>query len=99
MPITTVEGTLIELIRTAFPFNESAAPLPDLGKLDWLSLVATAAHHGLAPLTFAALKKGALLKDAPAGALAALRLAYVRTSVANQLAFQELAAWLDRFER
>src|SRR3954464_8067206 len=99
MPITMVEGALIELIRTALPFNESAAPLPDPGKIDWPSLVQTAARHGLAPLAFAALKKCALLKDAPASALESLRLAYVRTSVANQLAFQELAVWLDRFER
>lgn len=99
MPTTPVERTLIELIRAAFPFNESAAPPPDPGKINWPSLVQTATRHGLAPLLFAALKHGALVNGVPSAALDGLRLAYVRASIGNQLAFQELAVWLDHFER
>ncbi|MGA9773949.1 MAG: nucleotidyltransferase family protein [Blastocatellia bacterium] len=95
----TVESTIVELIRAAFPLDESAAGLPDLGATDWPLLVKTAEHHGLASLVFASLKKSGLLNAAPKSAIETLRLAYVRASVANQQAFQELASLVDCFER
>ena len=96
---TQVESTILELIRAAFPLGESAARLPDLEDTDWPLLVKTADHHGLASLVFASLKKSGLLSLAPKSAIETLRLAYVRASVANQQAFQELSFLIDRFER
>jgi hypothetical protein len=93
------EGVLVELIRAAFPFDESAARLPDLKEQDWPLLVKTASDHGIAPLVFAALKESELLSAIPKSAVESLRLAYLRASVANHLAFQELSFWIDRFER
>ncbi len=99
MSTTSAESILVQLIRAAFPFGESEERLPDFDNLDWPSLVETAAQHGLAPLAFAALKKCGLLKVAPPVAVETLRLAYVRASVGNRLAFDELSVLLDCFER
>lgn len=88
--MTETEKRLVALIRGGC----SAAELKDL---DWAALVKAAESHALAPLAYAALKKGGLLKAAPAVAVEALRIAYLRTSVANRLAFQELSSLIDRF--
>ncbi|HJQ22590.1 MAG TPA: nucleotidyltransferase family protein [Blastocatellia bacterium] len=90
---------LIDLIRAAFPFDDRRVLSPVIKESDWPLLVETAIPHGLAPLAFAALKKCSLAEAAPAAAVARLRLAYLRTSLANQMAFQELGDLLDRFER
>lgn len=73
--------------------------MPGFDRLDWSRFVEAAAQHGLAPLAFAALKKFDRLCVTPAAAIEALRLAYVRASVGNRLAFDELAALLDSFHR
>lgn len=99
MSLTHIENTTIELIRAAFPLSENAAQLPDLENTDWQLLVKTAGHHGLASLVFASLKKSGLLSAAPKSAIETLRLAYVRASVANHQAFQELSSLVDCFER
>ncbi len=99
MTLTHIESTIVELIRAAFPFGQSAALLPDLEDTDWPLLVKTADHHGLAPLVFASLKKSGLSSVGPKSEIATLRMAYVRTSVANHQAFQELSFLVDRFER
>jgi putative nucleotidyltransferase-like protein len=99
MTLTHIESTIVGLIRAAFPLGQSAAPLPDLEGTDWPLLVKTAEHHGLAPLVFASLKKIGLLSAGPKSEIETLRLNYVRASVANQQAFQELSFLLDRFER
>lgn len=99
MSLTTVERALVDLIGAAFPLNESTAPPPDLTGLDWSQLVRSASDHGLAPLAYAALKKCDLFNVAPKSAIETLRIDYLRASIANRLAFQELARLLDRFER
>src|SRR5581483_1982598 len=99
MPSSTLNPLLTGLIRAAYPFDERRASPPDIKASDWPLLVETAVPHGLAPLAFAALKKCSLVEVAPATAVASLRLAYLRASFANQLAFQELGGLLDRFER
>ncbi|HKP88147.1 MAG TPA: nucleotidyltransferase family protein [Blastocatellia bacterium] len=97
MPLTPDERSLADLIGAAFSFNESAAPPPDLEGKDWPLMVETATSHGIAPLAYAALKKSDLLKVAPRSAIETLRLNYLRASVANRLAFQDLSYWVDRF--
>ena len=99
MTLTSIESTILELIRAAFPLNESATALPALEDADWPLLVKTADHHGLGPLVFASLKKSCLLNAGPKSEIETLRLAYVRASVANRQAFQELSFLIDRFER
>jgi hypothetical protein len=99
MMLTHIESTIVELIRAAFPLSQSAAPLPALEDTDWPLLVKTADHHGLAPLVFASLKKSGLSSVGPKSEIETLRLAYVRASVANHQAFQELSFLVDRFER
>ena len=99
MTLTHVERTIVELIRAAFPLGQSAARLPDLEDTDWPLLVKTADHHGLASLVFASLKKIGLLSTGPKSEIETLRLTYVRASVANHQAFQELSFLVDRFER
>lgn len=99
MSLTHIENTIIGLIRAAFPLGEGTAQSPDLEDTDWQLLVKTAGHHGLAPLVFASLKKSGLISRAPKSATDTLRMAYVRASVANNQAFQELSVLVDCFER
>src|ERR1044071_4714109 len=99
MTLTRIESTIVELIRAAFPLGQSAARPPDLEDTDWPLLVKTADHHGLAPLVFASLKKSGLSSVGPKSEIETLRMAYVRASVANHQAFQELSFLVDRFER
>ncbi|HST22436.1 MAG TPA: nucleotidyltransferase family protein [Blastocatellia bacterium] len=99
MTLTHIENTIIELIRAAFPLNENATPLPALEDTDWPLLVKTANQHGLGPLVFASLKESGLLNVVPKNEIETLRLAYVRASVANRQAFQDLSFFIDRFER
>jgi len=99
MTLTHIESTIVELIRAAFPLGQRAAPSPALEDTDWPLLVKTADHHGLAPLVFASLKKSGLSSVGPKSEIETLRMAYVRASVANHQAFQELSFLVDRFER
>jgi hypothetical protein len=101
MPFTQLETELIELIksiRAGSQLAESSASLPCFKNVDWPMLVKTAEHHGLAPLAYEALKRSGLLKDAPESAATSLRMAYLRASVANRLAFQDLASLIDRLK-
>src|ERR1700730_13700872 len=99
MPLSQIEIELIELVRAAGPFSEGAARSIDLRVKDWPRLVRTAEHHGLAPLAFASIKKCNLLNVAPPSAIEALRLAYMRASVANRFAFEELSQLIERLQR
>jgi hypothetical protein len=99
MALSQTEIELIELVRAAAPFSEGAAGSIDLKVKDWPLLVRTAERHGIAPLAFASIKKCNLLNVAPASAIEALRMAYLRASVANRFAFQELSQVIDRFQR
>ena len=95
MLLGKAETEVVELIRAAFPFGEGISRLPEVTRAGWPLLAKTAADHGLAPLTYRALKRLDLLDATPRSAVESLRLAYVRTSVANQMAFRELSYWAD----
>lgn len=67
--------------------------------VNWHALADTAQRHGLAPLLYGALKANGRQNELPASALEYLRAAYLRTSVANWLAYQELGRLLELFDR
>ena len=66
------------------PGNQAAAPPPDLSAVDWSLLVRTAMRHGLAPLTYGALKHLALTDRLPADALRRLDIDTVIFNASDQ---------------
>ena len=96
--LDSAERALVNLIRHAFPLTPDAPTAP-VTVTDWSQLVRAAETHALAPLAYAALNQSGRSNDAPASVRDQLRVAYLRSNVANWLAFQELDCLLEMFGR
>ncbi|MBI2952679.1 MAG: nucleotidyltransferase family protein [Chloroflexi bacterium] len=92
------ERDLAHLILCAFPLDRGvAAPRPAAG--GWPLIAQAAEANGLAPMLYAALKKLDCLDEISPDIAERLRVSYLRTSVGNWCALQELASLLALFER
>lgn len=98
MALNSIERTLTQIIQTAFPLTENLAST-QIPSETWPHLAEASTRHGLAPLLHAALKTNTQLDAPPARVIEQLRASYVRTNIANWLAFDELAHWLDTFHQ
>ncbi len=99
MQLTPAERTATQIIRAAFPPGEEPGSVPALRADAWGAVAQGAWRHNLAPMLFAALKHLGRTDDPPAAVTEMLRLAYLRTSAANWLAFQELGDLLAQCAR
>ncbi len=100
--LSPYERTCVQLILAAFPLTEARtelAPGPPVDAPVWAELVEVAERHKLAPLLYAALKARGRQEEPPAAVAERLRLAFIRTNVANWLAYVELGRLLAQFER
>jgi hypothetical protein len=97
--LSSAERCVIELIRHAFPFDEDAPCAPQISPSAWLSIAQAADENALGPLLYVSLQKSRREHELPADALARLRWSYLRSSVANWQAFQELERLLGCFDR
>ncbi len=96
--LDSAERALVNVIRHAFPLTPDAPAAP-VAVTDWSQFVRAAETHALASLAYAALNQAEQPSDAPAGVIDQLRIAYLRSNVANWLAFQELDCLLEMFGR
>ncbi len=87
------------LILEAFPLGEAAQAGSRIDSAEWPLVMQTALENGLAPLTYAALKKLDRLGEPPAGIAKSLHAAYYWTSIDNWLRLEKLGGLLDQFER
>jgi len=96
MRLSSAEKTVARLIRNAFLLAENVPGGQMQMAHDW-SLVAQAAEdNGLAPLLYSSLKKDGTLAPPP-DVRERLRIAYLRSDVANWQAFRELNRLLVLF--
>lgn len=93
-PADSATRKVVQYIREASPFLTPIPAPSKIGVADWPALIAVADPHGLAPLLYHSLKQTKQLAGLPAETAQRLRNAYIRTGVANWLAYQELARWL-----
>jgi hypothetical protein len=93
------ERVVVELIRHASPFGIEGESFSKTDATDWSAVVRIADENALAPLLYASLRKSKREHQVPADVLQELRMAFLRSNVANGLVFQELSVLLDLFAR
>ncbi len=95
----TIERLLVRAVLSGYALNATVAPMPDIRTEQWFPLLKSAEEHGLAPLLYASLKKRDALQSMPPEQAKALRESYLRTYIANWLAYKELRLLLEICER
>lgn len=91
-----VDRQLVNLILAGFPLQGTAnRVLTRASPDDWTVVAERAGHHGLSPLLYFSLKNSSRLPEIPTVVADRLKTAHFRTSVANMLAYHELARLLD----
>lgn len=94
---STAQALLVALIRAgAAPDASHPPPPPAIDADDWQTVLARARQHGLSGLLYRSLEMQARA-DVPPDVRQALRETYLRTNVAQLLAYGELAALMDIF--
>ena len=97
--LTVPERTLANFIRAAIPLTNVIAPDALTEPTDWSPIVDAAERHGLAPLLFTALKTLGAQTQPLDPIVETLRASYMRVTMNNWWAQQELSHWLECFQQ
>ncbi len=93
------ERVLTQLIRAAFPFDDTEVTAPIIRADEWNAVAAVAWQNNCAPLLYAALLQNDSADQPPSAIVETLQSAYHQTKIANWVAFREISELLVLFER